>query len=235
MIHEFEAVDSTQDIAHELAEKGAEAGTVVVARSQRAGRGRLGRAWVSEAGQGIWCTVIERPNDPRALDVLSLRVGLQLAEALEPLAGARVGLKWPNDLVIPSAARDLQLSKLGGILVEARWSGDKLAWVAIGVGINVTPPSGVDDAAGLAPGTHRDDALRVIIRAVRAAAAQEGPLTERELAQYAARDTLKGRRILSPAAGTATGVDHTGALMVETADGVERCRTGTVSYPETST
>jgi BirA family biotin operon repressor/biotin-[acetyl-CoA-carboxylase] ligase len=235
MIHEYEEVDSTQDIAHELAEKGAEAGTVVAAKAQRAGRGRLRREWVSAPGQGVWCTVIERPRDARALDVLSLRVGLQLADALDPLAGIRIGLKWPNDLVLPGAASHKPQAKLGGILIEARWSGSSLAWVAIGVGVNVIAPAGVADAAGLSPGTRREDAVGVIVRAVRQAAARDGHLTDEELARYAARDTLRGRRIVTPAAGTVAGVDHTGALMVETADGVERHRTGTVSYPETTT
>ena len=227
MIHEYDEVDSTQDIAHELAEKGADAGTVVVAKSQRAGRGRQGRAWVSAPGLGVWCTVIERLRDSRALDVLSIRVGLQLADALDPHAGSRIGLKWPNDLVLPQAASREPQAKLGGILIEARWSGDKLAWVAIGVGVNVIAPSGVG-AAGLAPGTKRSDVLDAVIRSVRAAAALRGPLTSEELARYAMRDTLKGRRIVSPGTGTVAGVDHTGALMVETADGVERYRTGTV-------
>ena len=235
MIHEYEDVDSTQDIAHELAEQGAEAGTVVVAKAQRAGRGRFGRSWTSRSGSGVWCSTIERPSDPRALDVLSIRVGILLADALQPFATSPVGLKWPNDLVILSEAKDLRLSKLGGILCEARWSGDRIAWVAIGVGVNLIAPDDVADAAGLAPGTRRDDALDAIVRAVRAAAARDGLLSDEELARYAERDTLKGRQISSPAAGTAAGVDRTGALLVETADGVERHRTGTVSYPETST
>ena len=208
-----------------------------MADAQRAGRGRLGRSWSSQPGRGVWCSIIERPTDGRALDVLSLRIGLVLAELLEPFAGARIGLKWPNDLVLPQAAEppSRRTGKVAGILVEARWSGDKLAWVAVGVGVNVVAPDGVDDAAGLAPGTKRIDALSAVVRAVRQAARQSGHLGDDELARYADRDTLKGRRIVSPAAGTAAGVDHTGALMVETADGVERHRTGTVAYAEIGT
>jgi BirA family biotin operon repressor/biotin-[acetyl-CoA-carboxylase] ligase len=212
--------DSTQDTAHALAETGAVAGTTVVADSQRAGRGRLGRSWSSEAGQGVWCTVIERP-DASALDVLSLRVGLNCAEALDAFANTRVGVKWPNDLV-------LQSGKLGGILVEARWSGASLGWVAIGVGINVVAPHSVTDAAGLSPHAKREDVLVAVVRAVRAAAAASSRFTDDELARYRRRDTLAGRRIVSPIDGVVTGISAKGELIVETATGVEHVRAGTI-------
>jgi BirA family transcriptional regulator, biotin operon repressor / biotin---[acetyl-CoA-carboxylase] ligase len=221
-------VESTQDLAHARAEEGKPAGSLIVADAQRSGRGRQGKSWSSQPGRGVWCSIIERPSDASALGVLSLRIGLVLAEALDAFSMTRVGLKWPNDL----RTRD---GKLAGILTEARWSGATLAWVAIGVGVNVIAPDGVEDAAGLAPGTKRIDVLAAVVRAIRGAAHQTGALTSDELSRYAARDTLKGRRIVTPAAGTVAGVDHTGALLVETADGVERHRTGTVSYPETST
>ena len=122
--------DSTLDVAHALASQGAPEGTLVVADYQTAGRGRFGRVWSSRPGLGVWCTVIERPNDPEALDVLSIRVGLRAAQALDALAGERVGVKWPNDLVLAAG-------KVGGILSEARWTGASLAWVAVGVGVGV--------------------------------------------------------------------------------------------------
>lgn len=223
----YAEVESTQDLAHAQAEKGVPGGALVVADAQRTGRGRQGRSWSSQPGRGVWCTMIERPRDPRALDVLSLRIGLRLAESLDAYAGDRIGLKWPNDLLVGGR-------KLAGILCEARWSGSSLAWVAIGVGVNVIAPDGFDDATGLRPGTKRIDVLDAIVRSVRDAASQDGQLSDAELARYAARDRLQGRTILTPAQGTAAGVDHTGALLVETADGVERHRTGTVSYQETN-
>ena len=62
--------------ARTRAAEGAPAGTLILADAQTAGRGRLGRRWQSEAGAGVWLTLIERPRDGGALDVLSLRVGL---------------------------------------------------------------------------------------------------------------------------------------------------------------
>lgn len=212
--------DSTQDVAHALAEAGAAPGTVVVADSQRAGRGRMGRSWSSEPGTGVWCTIIERPSRD-ALEVLSLRVGLYAAEQLDRIAGATISVKWPNDLLIGGR-------KVGGILVEARWQGQALAWVAIGVGVNVVAPASVANAAGIASGVRRTEVLSAIVRAIRQAAAERGALTRGELERLATRDALAGRGIVSPVHGIARGVTAAGELRVETAQGMECVRAGTV-------
>jgi len=217
--------DSTLDVAHTLAEQGAEAGTVVVADSQRAGRGRHGRVWSSAPGRGVWCTIVERPRDTSVLDVLSLRVGLGIAEGLDAHAGARVGLKWPNDLVLESG-------KLGGILVEARWSGPTLGWVAVGVGVNVLAPTDVAGGAALRPGTVRAEVLAVVVRAVRAAVARTGPLLPDEVARYQLRDALRGRSITEPLDGVVLGVAPNGELSVKTARGSERVRAGSIRLSE---
>ena len=221
----YDEVDSTLDVAHALAEQGAPSDTVVLADHQRAGRGRLGRSWSSPSGRGVWCTLIERPEDPRALDVLSIRVGLRAAEVLDELAGESVGVKWPNDLVTRSG-------KLGGILVEARWAGSSLQWVAVGVGINVVAPSDVSTAAGLRRGVQRAEVLVAIIGAIQSASSVQGWLTPEEMRRCAARDALRGRRIKSPAVGTVTGIDPSGALLVETARGSELHRAGTILFAE---
>src|ERR1700750_2411169 len=113
-IIEYDEVGSTLDVAHDLASKGAEAGTVIIANAQTAGRGRMGRTWRSEPGAGIWLALIERPRDASALDVLSLRIGLALAPALDAFADGPVRLKWPNDLYVDER-------KLAGVLIEVRW------------------------------------------------------------------------------------------------------------------
>jgi len=127
-------VGSTMDALHELAQAGAAAGTAVVAEEQGAGRGSRGRAWSSPPG-GLWLSVLARPAST-GLEVLSLRAGLAVAVLLDRLGAAgRVELKWPNDLMLDDR-------KVGGILCEARWQGGTLAWVAVGLGLNVTnaPP-----------------------------------------------------------------------------------------------
>src|SRR5204862_1572054 len=82
----FESVGSTLDVAHELAAAGAESGTLVLADEQTSGRGRMGRAWRSEPGAGVWLTLIDRARGVAALDVLSLRIGLRLAATLDVFA-----------------------------------------------------------------------------------------------------------------------------------------------------
>lgn len=208
----FESISSTLDIAHALAEQDAAAGTLVLADGQSAGRGRLGRSWRSDAGAGIWLTLIERPRNAEALDVLSLRIGLALALVLEPFAAEAIRLKWPNDLFAGGR-------KLAGILIEARWRDGFLEWVAIGVGVNVHAPRDEAQATGLRAGTARIAVLDAMVPALRAAAARNGPLDAGELRAYAERDLAAGRRCAEPLAGTVRGVDHTGALLVEPAPG----------------
>jgi BirA family biotin operon repressor/biotin-[acetyl-CoA-carboxylase] ligase len=219
--------DSTLDVAHALAEDGAPTGTLVVADAQRVGRGRLGRSWSSQRGRGVWCTLVERPRDASVLDVLSIRIGIRLAEGLDALAEERVRLKWPNDLLV-------RAGKIGGILAEARWSGTTLSWVAVGVGVNVVPPDNVPDAAALPSGVNRIDVLIAIVRAVRATASVEGPLAKEELERFASRDALRDRRIVSPTRGRVAGISASGALAVETSGGREQHRAGTVRFAEES-
>lgn len=204
---EYDEVSSTLDVAHELAANGAEAGTLIVANTQTAGRGRLGRSWRSEPGAGLWLTLIERPADASALDVLSLRVGLALAPALDSFAGTPVQLKWPNDLY-------LRGRKLAGILIEARWREGHPEWVAIGVGINLRAPAGEPLAIGLGAEVSRDAVLAVIAPALRAAAGCAGALSAAEIDAFAARDLAAGRRCVEPVDGTVVGIDASGALLV---------------------
>src|SRR6185436_19193687 len=79
----LDVTDSTLDVAHKLAEAGAPSSTVVLADAQTAGRGQHGRAWSSEPGRGVWATIIARYVRMNAMDVLSIRVGLEIAERLD--------------------------------------------------------------------------------------------------------------------------------------------------------
>jgi len=219
----YQVVPSTMDAAHEAAAGGSPAGTLVVADEQTAGRGRLGRQWVSGSCDGLWMTLVERPEDPEALHVLSLRVGLALADALEPLSRDAVRLKWPNDLFTSTG-------KLGGILVEARWRDARVDWVAIGVGLNLRHPSGLPGAAlGAVP---RAELLDRVVPAVRAAAGRKGPLQEAELHAYRVRDLTAGRIVTHPGPGMVVGIDATGALLVQGDAGVIAHRSGSLVFRE---
>ncbi len=221
----FDRVGSTLDVAHAQAADGAPAGTLVLADEQTAGRGRQGRRWVSEPGSGIWLSLVERPADASAVQVLSLRLGLHAARVLDGFGEAPVGLKWPNDLYLLGR-------KLAGILVEARWREGTLDWIAIGFGINVQAPRGMPDAAALRPGTHRCDVLARLVPALRGAAAERGALRPEERAAYAARDIVRGRACRAPVAGTVAGLDATGALLVRTPGGVQAVRAGSLVLEE---
>lgn len=224
---------STMELAHQLAEGGAPAGQAVLARRQRSGRGRQGRAWSAEPG-GLWLSVVCRPDASGGLDTLSLRVGLAVALVLEHEVPTlpRVELKWPNDLLLGGR-------KLGGVLCEARWQGTRCAWVVVGIGINVTNPlpAPLDDT-----GTRLADwvadppdpvALADPVTTAVVAAATGGSLDERELAAWWSRDALRGMPVRLPHEGTAEGITAEGALIIRAADGTRHhCRAGVVAIPD---
>jgi len=218
------SVPSTMDIAHELAGAGAAAGTLVLADEQTAGRGRGGARWHSPAGSGIWMTLIERPNDTRALEVLSIRLGLKAAPVLERHADAPIRLKWPNDVLAGTG-------KLGGILVESRWRESFVDWAAIGIGVNVERPPG-GEGASLRSGTRRLDVLAELVPALRAAARARGALTAAELEAWAARDHAAGRRCRLPVAGRVRGLAADGSLIVERDGATALARTGSLVLEE---
>jgi BirA family biotin operon repressor/biotin-[acetyl-CoA-carboxylase] ligase len=220
----FDQVGSTLDVAHRVAPDAA-SGTLVLADEQTAGRGRHGRRWASAPGAGIWLTLIERPTDARALDVLSLRCGLYAAEALDDLAESRIGVKWPNDLYVGGR-------KLAGILIETRWRGTAPDWVAIGMGLNVSTPA-LDTGVGLRAAVTRLAVLDLLVPALRRAAAASRHLTRAELARWADRDVAVERAISAPASGRAAGISAEGELLVTDDTGaVSRHRTGSLTFAE---
>jgi len=215
VVLQLSTVASTMDALHELAQGGAAAGSVVVADEQAAGRGSRGRHWSSPPG-GLWLSLLARPATT-GLEVLSLRAGLAVAERLGAL-GIHLALKWPNDLMLGSG-------KLGGILTEARWHADTLAWIVAGVGINVRNelPTGAVPAAArlrdagvtLAPVELAGPVASVVAGATRTAE----PLSPEELTEFALRDWLHGRRLNAPAVGTAEGISPGGLLRIRKHDG----------------
>ena len=123
-------VGSTNEWAKELARFGAEEGTVAIAETQIAGRGRLNRVWVSPAG-GLWFSVVLRPklHVAEAAKVV-FAVGLAVAEVLHEKYGLPVETKWPNDVLVSGR-------KICGILAEMSSRGKIVNFVAVGVGVNV--------------------------------------------------------------------------------------------------
>lgn len=213
---------STNDDCKALAREGAPEGTVVVAAEQTAGRGRLGRQWVSPLGGAYFSALLRPPLAAAEAPPLALVCSLGIALALEA-AGAPVMLKWPNDIY-------LGWRKLGGVLLEISAEADMVEWVVAGCGINVRRvPRLAPDAAALeevvsmAPAQVAALALDGIAQAYREhlRAGLAGLLE-----QYERRHLLAGREVAVKdlsgavvASGEVMGVDGMGRLLVLTKDG----------------
>ena len=230
----FPVVASTMDLLHERAASGAAAGTVVVAGEQTEGRGSRGRPWRSPPG-GLWLSALYRPTTAAGVELLSLRAGLAVAGAIEAIGrGLRVAIKWPNDLMLDDR-------KLGGILCEARWQGESLAWVVVGVGVNVTnavPAELADGAIRLADrlaGAEPRTLEAGVTAGLRALDASASRLDAAELAALRGRDWLVGRKLDRPAAGLAEGIGEDGVLLVRDPNGaLVAVRAGTVELAQPS-
>lgn len=211
---------------------------LLVAEHQTRGRGRLGRDWLSSAGQSLTFS-LGLPLAPADWSGLSLAIGVALADALDPAGDAAplVGLKWPNDLWLwegPGRGR-----KLGGILVETVPVGGRRMAV-VGVGLNVQPQTLTGLSQGYASVSELDPAATApkVLAKVSPALASALKRFETDglapfLAAYARRDVLRGQTVhtLGPEAltGTADGVDADGALGLRTAQGRSRLVSGEVS------
>ena len=233
-LHYFDRVSSTMDVLHELAAGGAEAGSAVVAGEQLEGRGSRGRSWHSPPG-GLWLSVLFRPPVVEGLEVISLRAGLAVAEAMQHLVSEPLQLKWPNDLI-------LRGRKLGGMLCEARWQGEFLGWVAVGVGLNVQNRVSDDlqatavSLAGLGIAPDLSALTDLVVAALRKLKLNGSELTPAELRRFAARDCLRGRAIREPVAGIVQGLSADGALMVQPDTGPPiALRTGSVRLADSLT
>lgn len=135
-----ERTASTMDEALVLARGGAAEGTLVVAESQHKGRGRQGRSWDSPHAQGIYASLILRPDIAGdAAATLTQVSAVAICEALNECTGADFRIKWPNDIV--SGARDAAPAKLAGILAEMKAEDQCRFFVIVGFGINVNTPA----------------------------------------------------------------------------------------------
>lgn len=216
---------------------------VRVAYRQTAGRGRQGRPWQGQAGL-TFSVAMPLALTPARLSGLSLAVGLAVAEALEQCdaaLGARIGLKWPNDLQIDGR-------KLAGILIESVPAGPQRLWAVIGIGLNLVRDARMEAAlgralAGVAEAMTPFDAQRDPTRILGAVLERLACMRTRFVADgfapmaqaWSARDAYRDEpvRLLHDGAvlaeGVARGVDAEGHLLLETAAGLERIASGEVS------
>ena len=220
-MHHFLEVDSTMDVARELAKKGAEEGTIVIAEAQIHGRGRLSREWLSPKG-GIYFTLILRPKiSPAYAPRINLMASVAVATTIRKLLGLKAELKWPNDVLI-------EKKKVCGILAEMDAEMDIVNFVNLGIGINAnTSILQLEKTAtslkhALGKKISRKEFFSALLMEIER---QQPLLMKAELLEEWKELSVtlnKYVRILSPGeviVGRAIDIDMTGALIVKERDG----------------
>lgn len=219
---------STNDDAVDRARQGEREGLVLVADTQRSGRGRRGRRWEAPPGSSLLSSWLFRPPPSVPATAVAVAVGVAAADACRALGVVRTGLKWPNDLVVADR-------KMGGMLAESVVRGDRVDAVVVGIGINVVAVELSPDVAAGSTSLEREGgrADRDELLAVMAGEVERrygglvgggvAPLME---AWRRRLDTL-GRRVRLELddgvfEGTAVDVDADGALVVDTDRGPRR-------------
>ncbi len=236
-IHHYAEVGSTQEVAEQLALDGAAHGTVVIAESQSAGHGRLGREWFSPSGVNLHATVVLRPRMAvKEVPVLGLVAGVAMAEAVETVAPGLPGLKWPNDLW-------LRGKKAGGIIAQLLSGTQPCVLLGMGLNLNLQPEQ--------VPEELREIATSVLIETGQACDRVKFVATlfahlEERLAQlqglgfariaplWERYSILTGKRITvfdgqTRHSGTVKGIDTDGALLLIEGANVERILAGDVT------
>jgi BirA family transcriptional regulator, biotin operon repressor / biotin---[acetyl-CoA-carboxylase] ligase len=209
------------DIAKDMARKGCPDFTVVIAERQTRGRGRLRRVWQSEAG-GLYVTVVLRPDLPVLISPrVNFLASLTLARLLQDGYGVAAGVKWPNDILVDGR-------KLCGLLSEMEAEGERVAFINIGIGLNVN-----NDTAGVEPPAvclkallGREVSRRELLtrfldefEAGMAAGAWDAVIPAWKAYSVTLNKPVRIVTLKEELRGTAVDVDENGALMVRDSDG----------------
>jgi len=231
-VHILDTVDSTMDEAARLLAHHRPTPFAIIAASQEAGRGRLGRRWHGDPGEGLLMTMAFRPEwPPNALRLYTPWMAVALADLFGEMGVPDLQVKWPNDLWTPRG-------KLAGVLVEARADTDRIASLTIGLGLNVNSSSDslrlVSDRAAtslLLEAEKTFDLNRVAVDCIDTilrshqdyGEASPGP-GEAFVDRWNQLDLLRGKPITVTTAqgvieGVALGMDDGGALLLKTEQG----------------
>ncbi|HEY9772585.1 MAG TPA: biotin--[acetyl-CoA-carboxylase] ligase [Planktothrix sp.] len=232
-----DSLPSTNTRVAELAVAGAPEGVFVAARQQTAGRGRLGRTWVSPPDAGIYVSVLLRPQQAllSQLAPITLATGVAVSKAIEFTTGIRLGLKWVNDLVFEGR-------KVGGILAEMPGQSTSANHphkaLIIGIGINVRQDKSklpdelkdkinwLEQIAG-EPLDPNQIAARILLEVENAYLDLSANGASSIMKEWRARSVTLGREIIASSGntsieGVAIDIDDNGALIVRTADNTTR-------------
>lgn len=234
----FDSIDSTNAEAKRQAENGAEHGLLVISDHQTAGRGRRGRVWESQKGEGIFVTLLLKPDiEPVNASMLTLVMGLAVRDALAQVEHLDVQIKWPNDIVCDG-------KKICGILTEMSAQMDYINHIVIGLGINVYHQTFPAEMEQIATSIYQQTGAR-ISRAELIAEVMDR--FETYYAQYLKTQNLfylmdryneqlinRGRKVQvldakAGFSGTAIGINEIGELLVQTDEGVRAVSAGEVS------
>ena len=235
-LHFSRVTGSTNSDAVAAARAGAPHGSVYFSDEQLAGRGRGDHNWISAAGEGLYVSVLLRPQFPASrLAFLPFAAGLAAADAIRVVCGLTVDLRWPNDLLIGPR-------KTGGILVEANFDSKGLPHaVVVGTGINVHqrtfPPDLATSATSLDLETNRHIARQDLLVALLKSLEQEAlalaqPDAAKEIAARVEKAStwIRGRKVEvhgpQACSGVSAGLDENGFLRVATAAGLVTVQTG---------
>ena len=240
-IHHFETLDSTNSTAYQLAMEGAREGELVIAESQRKGRGRLGREWFSPPFLNVYLSVILRPKiPPQQASLITLMAAVATSDAIEKFSGLHPSIKWPNDILLGNR-------KVAGLLNEIHSETDRIHFVVLGIGVNLnvdteTMPeeirksaTSVKEEAGQA--VSRKAFLQCLLSEVEkwySVFLKEGGGAI--VRAWGERARIEGKAVKVTSfgetlAGTAVGIDPYGALLLKTESGEQkRVVAGDVSY-----
>ena len=242
-LHFAPSTESTNSDAMAAARDGAPHGSVWFADEQTAGRGRGDHRWHSAAGEGLYVSVLLRPEYPLArLSLLPLAAGIAAAQAIREVAGLPIDLRWPNDLLIGPR-------KVGGILAESQISSKSPphAVAVVGIGINVhqrgfdpglsTPATSLDAETGAR--VPRQALLIALLESLQREAAAllraDAPAMIPGRVEQLSTWT-RGRSVTvhgpQECAGVTAGLDENGFLRVATADGMVIVQTGGIRAAE---
>jgi len=154
----YEETDSTNTRLRQMVADGSPEGTVAIAEVQTAGKGRLGRAWVSPTGTGIWMSILLRPEvSPSEAPLLTLLAGLSVCHAIGTLTSLNAEIKWPNDILMGG-------KKVCGILTEMDTEMDQINGIVVGMGINVNTEEFPDELQEIATSLKLQDGGKEVSR-----------------------------------------------------------------------
>ncbi|MGH7197123.1 MAG: biotin--[acetyl-CoA-carboxylase] ligase [Candidatus Omnitrophota bacterium] len=236
-VYSYDAVDSTNDAAFGLGEKGAKEGACVFAEYQKKGRGRRGRSWVSPKGKNLILSVLLRPKlSPGQVSRITLMAGVSAVRAIRSVTSRGLGIKWPNDILY-------QDKKVGGILTEMSAEPDEVHFVVVGIGININadpselPPGSTSLKAIAGRAVDRPGFARALLRELDADYKRFRGGNFQALARsWEDYSATSGKRVVAAVQGRkvqgqATGIDEDGALWIRKDDGLqERILAGDIEH-----